>query len=139
MLPEYGYVLGSVAVSAGIVQWMAIRVGIARRESGVNYPQMYAEGTDEVANKFNCTQRAHQNTVENLPSLLALELVLATAHPITAAALGMVWNVGRIMYALGYSTGDPNKRIPGVAISSLTQLAMIGASLVVGFRMVMAA
>jgi hypothetical protein len=24
--------------------------------SGVKYPKMYADGEDEVANKFNCTQ-----------------------------------------------------------------------------------
>eukprot|EP00877_Chromochloris_zofingiensis_P012396 jgi/Chrzof1/740/Cz01g26280.t1 len=125
LTPQYGYVLTSVAVTSLVVQWQAFRVAFGRRASGVKYPKMYADGDDESAQVFNCTQRAHQNTLETLPTFLALECLLGLQYPITAAVLGMVWNVGRIMYTLGYSTGDPAKRGPGAAISSLIYLAMI--------------
>lgn len=55
---------------------------------------MVAEGDSEDAAKFNCTQRSHQNTLEQLPTFLAVQLLLAQAYPVTAAALGMVWNAG---------------------------------------------
>jgi hypothetical protein len=32
--PEYGYVAASVAFSAAMIQWQAIRVGFARRQYG---------------------------------------------------------------------------------------------------------
>ena len=67
---------------------------IALTRSGVKYPAMMAEGDSEDALKFNCTQRSHQNTLEQLPTFLAMQLLLAQAYPLTAAALGMIWNVG---------------------------------------------
>ena len=52
-----------MAATAGVCQWMAVRVVLARKESGVKYPAMVAEGSGEAAMVFNCTQRAHQNTL----------------------------------------------------------------------------
>jgi glutathione S-transferase len=62
--------------------------------------------------------------------LLAMVCLLGLEHPITAAALGMLWNVGRVVYALGYSTGDPSKRGPGGIVSSLVYL---GTMVAVGY------
>lgn len=54
--PEYGYVMASVAVSAAIVQWQGVLVGMARRKYGVPLPKMYADGEGVEAKTFNCTQ-----------------------------------------------------------------------------------
>lgn len=62
---------------------------------GVEYPKLYAEGTDAVSVKFNCTQRAHQNTLENLPVFLIMQILLAQAYPMLASALGAAWAVGK--------------------------------------------
>lgn len=67
---------------------------------------MYAEGTDEQAMVFNCTQRAHQNTLESLPAVLALTALVGLAHPLVAASLCTAWNVGRVLYGLGYRWAD---------------------------------
>lgn len=64
--------------------------------SGVKYPLMVAEGDSEDAMKFNCTQRSHQNTLEQVPTFLAMQLLLAQVYPVTAAALGMAWNAGML-------------------------------------------
>lgn len=55
-------------------------------------------------------------------------------HPIYAAALDLAWVVGRVVYTLGYSTGFPEKRIPGAAISGLAYIAAIVSALVTGVR-----
>ena len=45
----------------------------------------------------------------------------------------------RVVYALGYSGGDPAKRIPGGAVSALVQLGMLVSLLVTGVRLALTA
>jgi glutathione S-transferase len=58
----------------------------AAAAAAVPYPQMYAEGKDEQAQTFNCMQRAHQNTLETLSAVLALECLLVSLHPSMTAS-----------------------------------------------------
>jgi hypothetical protein len=39
---------------------------------GVKYPALYAPGSDANANAFNCVQRGHQNSLEQLPHFLSV-------------------------------------------------------------------
>lgn len=65
---------------------------------GVEYPKLYAEGNNAVSVKFNCTQRAHQNTLENLPVFLIMQILLAQAYPMLASGLGVAWAVGKDLF-----------------------------------------
>lgn len=134
---EYGCVLGSVAVNALMTYYLAVKVALARKTYNVKYPSMYAEGDSDDAKTFNCIQRSHQNTLEYLPNVLALQIVLGFFHPLAAAALGFSWACGRIVYAQGYSTGDPSSRSPGSAISGIIYLALIFTSLYTGVKLVL--
>jgi len=75
VVPEgYSYVLACIASTAWLNGWQAFKVGSARKAAQVKYPQLYAEKAEAEADrlkmKFNCTQRAHQNTLESLPTML---------------------------------------------------------------------
>ena len=74
---------------------------------------MYAEtaqaAVDPKAMAFNCTQRAHQNTLEVLPMVISGTLITGLTYPVAAASLCAAWVASRIVYTIGYSTGNPLK------------------------------
>merc|ERR1712106_222686 len=111
--PDYGYVVLVVAATWALNIWQMMKVGGARKRLGVPYPEMYSEKQP----LFNCYQRAHQNTLENIPLFLALLLISGLYFPKYAAGAGLVWVVGRVIYSYGYYTGKPKNRIYGFMMS----------------------
>jgi glutathione S-transferase len=93
-------------------------VSRARRKFGVKLPAI--SGNPDFERVF----RAHMNTLEWLPIFLpALWLFAIYIGDIGAAALGMVWVIGRILYVLGYAKAVA-KRGPGFAIQTLASLVL---------------
>merc|ERR1711860_2635 len=84
--------------------------------------------------RFNCVQRAHQNTLENYPQFLILMIFGGLTFPKLSAAAGMVWIVGRVFYALGYYSGDPKKRMRG-AFGYLGLLALLIFSIITALKL----
>ncbi|KAF9625236.1 hypothetical protein IFM89_020822 [Coptis chinensis] len=113
LLPkEYGYVVLVLAFYCFVNFWMAIKVGGARRKYKVPYPTLYASESDNKdAKLYNCVQRGHQNSLEMMPVFFLVLGLGGLQHPTVAAALGLVFTVGRIFYFIGYSTGDPKNRM----------------------------
>lgn len=129
---EYGYVL-LVAASTGILNiYLTLNTSKFRKAAGIKYPAAYASNEvaekDINAKKFNCAVRAHANTTENMPNVLTALLVSGIKLPVVSAALGAVWVVSRVIYAQGYSTGEPAKRNRG-GFGSLAGAALIGTSI----------
>jgi glutathione S-transferase len=125
---EHAFVLLSlVFVILTHSMWMSFQVGAARKKYKVNYPNLYADKSNPSADAFNCVQRGHQNSLENLPVFLSLLLVAGFRFPITAAVAGVVYNVGRIFYFRGYATGKPAQRQRGsfMYFGTLTLLGSI--------------
>lgn len=74
--------------------------------------------------------RVQMNTIEQLVLFLpGLALFSWFVSPGWAAALGMVFVVGRALYARGY-VQDPAKRGPGFGLTLLANLALVGGGLI---------
>ena len=100
----------------------AVGVGRARAKSGIEAPVMTGDAALERA------LRVHFNTLEWLPLFLAsLWLFALYWNDRVAAALGVIWIVGRLLYARGYMA-NPAKRRLGFTIQGLaTAVLLFGA------------
>ncbi|KAJ3270711.1 Microsomal glutathione S-transferase 3 [Terramyces sp. JEL0728] len=138
LLPEHGYVLLVLIGTVFTLLFLGFKVGGARRKAKVPYPLMYATADeaekDKLKHVFNCVQRGHQNTLENIPGFLILLLVSAIEYPLISAVSGAVYLASRVVYAGGYGTGEPGKRNRG-AFGYLALLAMLGASGATAFKL----
>ena len=63
-------------------------------------------------------------------------LVNGLLYPIYAAAFGLVWVIGRVIYGYGYSNGGPSGRMLGGIISHLGDFPLIILTFVSGSRLV---
>jgi glutathione S-transferase len=69
--------------------------------------------------------RVHQNSLEQLIVFIpAVWLFGVYVSPRGAAALGVIFLVARIIYAVGY-IGAPKKRGPGAGLSFLTEMILV--------------
>jgi len=95
-----------------------------RKKYGVKYPRMYAdvgrndgtllrELTEDDANEFNRFQRVHQNNSEILATFFVMMAIAGVAFPVYATIGGLIWVIGRGVYALGYYSATEN-RVYGV-------------------------
>lgn len=109
----------------------SVLVSRARKKFGVKLPAI--SGNPDFERVF----RAHMNTLEWLPIFLpALWLFAIYIGDVSAAALGAVWVVGRILYVLGYAKAVA-KRGPGFAIQTLATLALwLGAFGAIAWRLI---
>ncbi|KAG6877883.1 hypothetical protein C0993_002884 [Termitomyces sp. T159_Od127] len=107
------YVAASLLSTVFVLVGHNINVGKWRKRSGIKYPQLYAEKAEVEASRnapiFNCAQRAHANTLENIPVLYVTTLITAVKYPIVAATACGVWSLSRVFYTRGYLSGDPSR------------------------------
>lgn len=118
--------LTSLATILALMVYFAtvINVGRARNKYDVKLPATTGNPN------FERVLRVQQNTVEQLILFLpALWLFAYYVNPTWAGGLGLVWCVGRIIYALGYYQ-SVEKRIPGFAIGSLITIILIVGALI---------
>jgi uncharacterized membrane protein YecN with MAPEG domain len=109
-------------LAAAVYFWMATRVARTRVKTGILPPAMTGDP------RLERTIRAHLNMLEWLPIFLpSLWLFAIYWNSDVAAALGLVWIVGRIVYFIGY-VSEARKRFPGFFIqSSAAALLLLGA------------
>ena len=93
--------------------------GKARAQSDIQAPAVTGDETFERA------YRVQMNTIEQL--IIALPAMWVSAlyfKPMLAAALGLVFFVGRMMYRVGYMK-DPAGRGPGMIVGFLANIVLI--------------
>ncbi|KNZ53265.1 hypothetical protein VP01_329g10 [Puccinia sorghi] len=158
---DYGYVtlaaastgfLGRpiIAVFVGLFQTLA--VGKARKAAKVPYPIAYVPHEEAIADpakmKFNCAQRyvfggnfiypihfacQHLRIAAVFPvQCISSLLFTGLRHPRFSASCGTLWVIGRLLYTMGYNTGDPSKRAWG-AFHNFGSLGVSLARLYLGF------
>jgi glutathione S-transferase len=109
-MPHYTSIVTLLAVL--FYFFIATRVPLARRRFNVQLPA--TTGHPDFERVF----RVHQNTLEWMPIFLpSLWLCAVYSSDAGAAALGVVWLVGRAVYYAGYARAV-EKRLPGFAIQA---------------------
>ncbi len=104
--------------------WMILRVGGARRKCGISAPTMTG---DPLLERHI---RVQANTLEWLPIFLPSLWLFALAwqpqdlNGMIAAALGLVWILGRVLYAFGY-VADPKKRELGFLVQMVAAAVLL--------------
>jgi hypothetical protein len=118
-----------IVTALALLQFIAfgMLVGRARARFGVKAPAITGNET------FERHFRVQQNTLESLvvfvPSLLLFSHYF---NPLWAAGLGVVYLVGRQLYAAAY-VKNPAKRGPGYALTLLPVVVLIFGGLIGAF------
>jgi glutathione S-transferase len=96
----------------------------ARQRSGIRAPAVIG------AADFERAFRVQQNTLEQLVLFVpALWLFSFFISPLWGAGIGLVWIIGRIVYAVSY-VRDPERRLLGFAIGWASALILLIGALV---------
>ena len=118
-MQPHSFVAIVTLVALLVYLWMGIRVGAMRQKCGIAAPAMTG---DPVLER---TIRVQANTLEWLPVfLVSLWLFALYWSDAVAAGVGVVWILGRILYATGY-VADPKKRAPGFLIQALATFVLL--------------
>ncbi|HAG82492.1 MAG TPA: MAPEG domain-containing protein [Cyanobacteria bacterium UBA12227] len=103
---------------------LIINVGRARAKYKVSPPQ--TSGDPGFERVFRVQQNTSEQLIAFLPSLWLFSLFVS---PIWGAGIGLIWIIGRIIYAWGYYQAA-EKRTIGFGINSLSIMVLLIGSLV---------
>ncbi|MEI9930966.1 MAG: MAPEG family protein [Rhizomicrobium sp.] len=102
--------------------WTGYRVATMRGKHDIKAPAVTGHP------EFDCAYRVQVNMLEQIVIFLPL-LWLSEAYfrlfPYLTGALGLVWIVGRIMYATGYSAENPGGRSTGFLIAGAATIGLL--------------
>ena len=121
-MPVNNLIVVVTFVALLVYLWTGLRVGRARGKFGVPAPAISG------APEFERVWRVQMNTLEWLPLFLpSLWLFAYYFDGRIAAAIGVVWILARIHYAISY-VKDPASRGPGFGLQALaTGVLLVGA------------
>lgn len=113
--------------------FLIMKIGMTRGRRNLSP----ADGKGDAAFERLC--RVQVNTTEQLVLFLpALWIFALFGSPLWASLLGVLWLVGRVLYAIGYAKAFA-KRGPGFLLTVLSSLALVVAGLVCVIQSLVAA
>jgi uncharacterized MAPEG superfamily protein len=115
---SYLYTAGATLLALVLLQALTLVVAQARVRYHIKAPAV--SGNEQ----FERTYRVQMNTVEQMAFFLpAMWLCAVLLSDVAAAAGGIIWVIGRTIYAVAY-LNDPAKRGMGMLIAWLAQFAL---------------
>ena len=115
------HALVAIVTLLALILYFVMSLQVARARSQYNVAAPAISGNLDFERVF----RVQANTLEWLPLfLVSLWLFAIFWNDRIAAIVGVVWIVGRIIYALGYYR-DPRQRGPGFLIQALATAALL--------------
>jgi glutathione S-transferase len=115
---SYIYTAAATLLALVLLQVLTLVVAQARVRYGIKAPSVTGH------ERFERAYRVHMNTVEQMAFFLpAMWLCAGLLSDGAAAAGGLIWVIGRALYAMSY-LNDPAKRGPGALIAAFAQIAL---------------
>ena len=124
--------LVTIVIALALLQYFAFGILVGRARMKYDVPAPATSG-DPMFERYN---RVHQNTLESLLIFLPGITIYGTySNPNIAAALGLVWIIGRFIYLFSYLK-DPGSRGLGFALTTLPSLfLLIGGAIAAGLTL----
>ncbi len=117
--------LTTLAIILALLVYFGLGAVVGQARAKFNVPAPLSGGHPEFDKRY----RVHMNTLEQLALFLPLMLLAAPVlGDMVTAGLGLVWSLGRIVYARGYYA-DPKSRSAGFGLTMLPTLVLLIASL----------
>ena len=115
------YPLVSLAVIVALFVYFGLGIVVGKARTTWNVPAPMPTGHPD----FDKRNRVHINTLEQLVMMVpAIFLAAPVLGDPIAGGLGLLWSVGRLVYARGYYA-DPAKRGPGFGLTFLPTLVLM--------------
>ncbi len=118
--------LVAIVIVLALVEFMGFSIAVGRARARYDVQAPATTGHPEFERYF----RVHMNTLEQLVIVIPAMVIYAHFGNATiAAAAGLVFVVGRLLYFRGY-VADPKKRSLGFGIGALATMFLMAAALV---------
>jgi len=131
MMPSVLLVWTALVILLALVVYLGTMVHCARMRARHRIMAPATVGHPD----FERAYRIQQNTLEQLvPFVPAVWLFSTLVNPLLGAALGAIWLLGRVLYAVSYAR-SPEKRGPGFIIAFVILIVLVIGALVKGLTL----
>jgi uncharacterized membrane protein YecN with MAPEG domain len=115
-----------IVIALALIEFFVFLLAVGRARDTYKVPAPATSGHEMFERYF----RVQMNTIEQLVIFLPSILLFARyVHPLIAAALGLVFVIGRWVYFKGY-VKDPAKRSTGFGLSATPNLILLVGGLI---------